>query len=44
VAVNGTIAAVVDTFTDDNGPGRFAAMISPELLVDGVNEVTIQRA
>ena len=44
VAVNGTIAAVVDTFTDDDGPGRFAAMISPELLVDGVNEVTIQRA
>lgn len=44
VAVNGTIAAVVDTFTDDDGPGRFAAMISPEWLVDGVNEVTIHRA
>jgi len=44
VAVNGTIAAVVDTFTDDDGPGRFAAMISPEWLVDGVNQVTIHRA
>ncbi len=43
VAVNGTIAAVVDTFTDDAGPGRFVAMISPEWLVPGVNEVTIHR-
>ncbi len=44
VAVNGTIAAVVDTFTDADGPGRFAAMVSPEWLVDGVNEVTIHPA
>jgi len=44
VAVNGTTAAVVDTFTDDGGAGRFVAMISPEWLVDGVNEVTIHRA
>jgi hypothetical protein len=44
VAVNGTIAAVVDTFTDDGGPGRFAAMVSPEWLMNGDNEVTIHRA
>ena len=44
VAVNGTIAAVVDTFTDADGPGRFAAMVSPEWLVDGANEVTIHPA
>lgn len=44
VAVNGTTAAVVDTFSDAGGAGRFVAMISPEWLVDGVNEVTIHRA
>lgn len=44
VAVNGTTAAVVDTFTDAGGAGRFVAMVSPEWLVDGVNEVTIHRA
>ena len=44
VAVNGAIAAVVETFTDDGGPGRFVAMVSPDRLVDGANEVTIHRA
>jgi hypothetical protein len=43
VAVNGTIAAVVDTYDDGDGPGRFAAIVDPGLLVDGVNSVTVHR-
>jgi len=43
VAVNGTIAAVVDTYDDGNGPGRFAAIVDPGLLVDGFNGITIHR-
>ena len=44
VAVNGTIAAVVDTYDDGDGPGRFAAIVDPSLLVDGFNDLTIHRA
>ena len=44
VAVNGTIAAVVDTYDDGNGPGRFAAVVDPALLVDGFNGLTIHRS
>ena len=43
VAVNGTIAAVVDTYDDGNGPGCFAAIVDPALLVDGSNGITIHR-
>ena len=43
IAVNGTIAAVVDTYDDGNGPGRFAALVDPDLLVDGLNGITIHR-
>ncbi|MEL7206787.1 MAG: sulfatase-like hydrolase/transferase, partial [Actinomycetota bacterium] len=32
VLVDDVIAAVVPTFPDDNGPGRFAALIDPELF------------
>jgi hypothetical protein len=42
--VNGTIAAVVDTYDDGNGPGRFAAVVDPALLVDGFNGLTIHRS
>ena len=41
IAVNGTVAAVTHTYEDEVGPGRFAAMVSPDLLDDGVNRVTI---
>ena len=41
VAVNGTIAAVVDTYDDGDGPGCFAAIVDPALLVDGFNGLTI---
>lgn len=44
VAVNGTIAAVVDTYDDGDGPGRYAAVVDPALLVDGFNRLTIHRA
>jgi hypothetical protein len=43
VVVNGAVAAVVDTYADDEGPGRFAALVPPDLLVDGANEVTAHR-
>jgi hypothetical protein len=42
VVVNGVVAAVVDTH-DDQGPGRFAAIVPPRLLRDGTNRVTVNR-
>lgn len=41
IAVNGTVAAVVPTYDDGSGPGRFAALVSAEWLVDGANEITV---
>ncbi len=43
IVVNGRTAAVVGTFTDDGGPGRFAAMIDPARLVEGVNVLAVHR-
>jgi hypothetical protein len=44
VVVNDRVAAVVDTYDDGDGPGRFVALVPPELLVDGRNEVRVDRA
>jgi hypothetical protein len=41
IAVNGRVAAVVGTYNDAEGPGRFAALVPPDLLVDGVNDVKV---
>ena len=41
VSLNGRVAAVVGTYSDPGGPGRFAALVPPDLLVDGVNDVKI---
>jgi hypothetical protein len=43
VAVNGRIAAVTDTYDDPDGGGRFAVLVPPDLLVDGVNRVSVHR-
>jgi hypothetical protein len=43
VNVNGRVAAVVGTYDDAEGPGRFAALVPPDLLVDGVNVVGVTR-
>ena len=41
-----SIGAVVETYADDDGEGggRFAALISPDLLVDGPNTVRVHRS
>jgi hypothetical protein len=39
VVVNGRVAQVVETYDG----GRFAALVSPALLRDGANEVTVSR-
>jgi hypothetical protein len=44
IAVNGTVAAVLHTYDDDGGPGRFAALIDPQLLVAGQNSVEVRTA
>jgi hypothetical protein len=44
IVLNGTTAAVVDTFTDAGGPGRFAAMVDPGRLVEGVNDLAVHQA
>lgn len=41
IAVNGTIAAVTRSYDDDDGAVRFAAMIPPDSLVDGRNDVAV---
>jgi hypothetical protein len=41
VAVNGTIAAVTRSYHDDDGAVRFAAVIPPNSLVDGSNDVAV---
>jgi hypothetical protein len=43
IVVNGRTAAVVDTFSDSGGRGRFAAMIDPARLVEGVNVLAVHR-
>jgi hypothetical protein len=37
------VAATVGTYSDPDGPGRFAALVPPDLLVDGVNDVKVIR-
>ena len=46
VVVNGVVGAVVETYADDDGEGggRFAALIPPDLLVDGPNTVRVHRS
>ena len=43
IVVNGRTAAVVDTFTDAGGPGRFAAMIDPARLAEGANALAVHQ-
>jgi hypothetical protein len=43
VAVNGEIAAVTDTYRDPDGGGRFAVLVPPDSLVDGVNRITLHQ-
>jgi hypothetical protein len=44
VVLNGRVAAVVDTYDDGDGPGRFVAIVPTEQLVDGLNLVSAERA
>lgn len=41
VAVNGTVAAVTRSYHDEDGAVRFAAVIPPDSLDDGRNEVAV---
>jgi len=43
VAVDGVVAAVTETYQDPGGPGRFAVLVPPERLGDGVNRITVHR-
>jgi hypothetical protein len=43
VVVNGVVAAVTDTYRDPDGGGRFAVLVDPSLLEDGVNAIAVHR-